>query len=114
MPPVRAPLKISWSLPSESSLTTIKAIFFSEGYHGRQPEAHRPSAFLVEPLFDTMFSTAMDVKQTWPIVAAALLVGIPVGAQSPNAQSPASVPRPKAATSQVYPAEQIQAGEQRF
>jgi cytochrome c oxidase cbb3-type subunit 3 len=39
--------------------------------------------------------------------------GAAKSSREPN-QSPAALPRPKAATPQAYPAEQIQAGEQRF
>ena len=66
------------------------------------------------------------MKRAIWIVPIAFVAACVVGAQSPaqpqsattpaksSTQSPASLPAPKTASPQVYPPEQIQAGEQRF
>lgn len=55
-------------------------------------------------------------KQTWYVLGASVVAASLLFAQGPGnpAQSPASRPRPKSATPQTYPAQQIETGEGRF
>jgi len=66
-----------------------------------------------------MEDVVMNRKQYLSILGTALLTASSLAAQQPRVlrdptQSPAALPRPKAAAPQSYPAEEIKVGEQRF